>query len=52
VVVDRSKVWRSYDGNAVVVNVCLLVKLLLNLGVLDLGPGRFMLALESKLYHW
>jgi hypothetical protein len=34
----------SYNSDAVVVNVCLLVKLLLDLSVLDLGPGKVLLA--------
>lgn len=33
--------WGSYNGNAVVVNVRLLVELLLDLSVLLLGPGEY-----------
>ena len=37
------------DSDTVVVNVCLLVKLLLDLGVLTLGPGHIVsLALVMK----
>lgn len=38
---------KSYNGDAVVVDVCLGVKLLLDLGVLGLGPGRVMLVVEQ-----
>ena len=40
---------RTYDSNTVVVNVCLLVKLLLNLSVLDLGPEAILSVLWSSL---
>ena len=41
--------WLPYNSDAVVVNVCLVVELGLNLGVLDLGPGEVVLAVEWKL---
>ena len=43
--------WLPYNSDAVVVNVCLLVELLLNLGVLDLGPGKLLLVLSFKRSH-
>jgi hypothetical protein len=41
--------WLSYNSDAVVVNVCLLVKLLLDLSVLGLGPGGGMLVVDLML---
>lgn len=32
--------WLPYNSDAVVVNVCLVMELSLDLGVLDLGPER------------
>ena len=40
----------SYDGDAVVVDVCLLVKLLLDLSVLDLRPGDVLSVLQLCLW--
>jgi hypothetical protein len=48
-VVVRKAWWLSYNGDAVIINVCLVVELGLNLGVLGLGPGRVVLAMEWKL---
>ena len=44
----RTAEQRTYDSHTVVVDVCLLVKLLLNLGVLGLGPKEMSSVLLSR----